>query len=334
MPTIAIAGGSGGIGKAIARAVVERGKHDVLILSRKPSDDPKTLVVDYLDVSKLQSVLEGRNVHTVISALSFGNQGSVEAQLNLIKASDQAVCVKRFMPSEFGALYKPEYDRIKHLPCKIVVLTGLLFKKLYRHIESLPLYAGKFKAVEELENTTLEYTRFSNGMFMDYWFAPFVPSAFPANLPCWIDLAAKFAAIPGDGNTAMVLTHSQDVGRFVAAVLDLPRWEKRYCLAGDRLTLNEFLSIAEEGIGVDFEKCYDGVDMLERGECTFSPSFEASLPEGFDLDIMKGMIASSGARQVKGELDLPVEGMLNDVFPELETFKVKDAVRLWVNNHN
>ena len=119
MVTVAIAGGSGGIGKAIARAVVERGRHDVLILSRNPSDDPKTLVVDYFDVSKLQSVLEGQNVHTVISALSFGNQESVEAQLNLIKASNKAACMKRFMPSEFGALYKPEYDRVKHLLCKI-----------------------------------------------------------------------------------------------------------------------------------------------------------------------------------------------------------------------
>ena len=204
---------------------------------------------------------------------------------------------------------------------------------LNRHIESLPLYAGKFEAVEELENTTLEYTRFSNGMFMDYWFAPFVPSAFQANLPCWVDLGNKFAAIPGEGNTPIVLTHSQDVGKFVAAVLDLPRWEKRLYLAGDRLTLNEFLCIAEETIGVDFEKHYDSVDMLERGECTVSPNFEASLPEGLDLDIMKGLIASSSARQVKGELNLPVEGILNDVFSELETFKVKDAVRLWVSNH-
>src|SRR5699024_4363163 len=128
--------------------------------------------------------------------------------------------------------------------------------------------------------------------------------------------------------------HSQDVGRFVAAVLDLHRWEKRLYLAGDRLTLNEFLSIAEEAMGVEFEKHHDSVDMLERGECTVSPNFEASLPEGLDLDFMKGLIASSGAQQVKGGLDLPVEGMLNDVFPELETFKVKDAVRLWARNHN
>ncbi|KAE8158376.1 hypothetical protein BDV40DRAFT_276019 [Aspergillus tamarii] len=308
MVTVAIAGGSSGIGRAIAQAIVERGKHNVLILSRKPSEHLTTLVVDYSDVSKLQSVLEEHNVHTVISALSFANEESVGAQLNLIKASNKAACIKRFMPSEFGAIYKPQ------------------------HIATLPLYAGKFKAIEELENSTLEYTRFSNGMFMDYWFAPFVPSAFQANLPCWVDLGNRFAALPGDGNTPMVLTHSQDVGKFVAAVLDLPRWEKHVYLIGDRLTLSEFLSTAEEALGVEFEKHYDSVDMLERGQCTFSPNFEASLPPGLDLNLMKGMIASSGARQVKGELDLPVKGALNDVFPNLHTLKVRDAVRMWVEN--
>ena len=330
MVTVAIAGGSSGIGRAIAQAIVERGKHNVLILSRKPSEYLTTLVVDYSDVSKLQSVLEEHNVHTVISALSFSNDESVGAQLNLIKASNKAACIKRFMPSEFGAIYKPEYDATNKPPCKIHILIRLTL--LDRHTATLPLYAGKFKAVEELENSTLEYTRFSNGMFMDYWFAPFVPSAFQANLPCWVDLGNRFAALPGDGNTPMVLTHSQDVGKFVAAVLDLPRWEKHVYLIGDRLTLSEFLSTAEEALGVEFEKHYDSVDMLERGQCTFSPNFEASLPPGLDLNLMKGMIASSGARQVKGELDLPVKGALNDVFPNLHTLKVRDAVRMWVEN--
>jgi hypothetical protein len=63
----------------------------------------------------------------------------------------------------------------------------------------------------------------------------------------------------------MVLTHSQDIGRFVAEMLDLPRWEKRIFLIGDRHLPNEFLRIAEKAKKVGFEKHYERVETLNRG---------------------------------------------------------------------
>lgn len=97
---------------------------------------------------------------------------------------------------------------------------------------------------------------------MDYWFTPKIPSAVKFNFPSWIDLDHNYAAIPGDDNTPMVLTHSRDIGRFVVKVLSLSTWEKRYFLVGDRLTLNEFLRLAEEAKGVSFERHSDSLDIL------------------------------------------------------------------------
>ncbi|KAL2274806.1 hypothetical protein FJTKL_02710 [Diaporthe vaccinii] len=126
--------------------------------------------------------------------------------MNLIEAADRSRCTRRFMPSEFGAHYKTE------------------------HFAALPLYMWKFKVADRLESSGLEYTRFSNGMFMDYWFSPRIPSAFKFNMANWMDLDNFYAAIPGDGRTPLVLTHSQDIARFVVAVLGIPRWKKRYHL--------------------------------------------------------------------------------------------------------
>lgn len=52
----------------------------------------------------------------------------------------------------------------------------------------------------------------------------------------------------------------------MAAAFDLPYWEKRYCLVGDRVTLNEFVALAEEIGEVPFEKHYGSIDILEHIE--------------------------------------------------------------------
>lgn len=122
MVKVAIAGGSRGIGKAIATGIAERGIHSIIILTRnnntttnnshnQSNNDPKTktLAVDYSDLSSLQNQLEEEDIHTVISALSFRNEDSVKAQLNLIDVAEWASCTRRFMPSGFGAVHTDEY---------------------------------------------------------------------------------------------------------------------------------------------------------------------------------------------------------------------------------
>ncbi|CAG8424836.1 unnamed protein product [Penicillium salamii] len=305
MINVAVAGGTTAIGGAIVKALEKDGSHHCVILSRSTSNDPRILSVDYSDPESLQRILEEHNIHTVISAVTLQTDVSGQSQLNLIEAADRSKVTKRFMPSEFGANYDSS------------------------HLAALPLYAWKFKAIDRLEASSLEYTLFSNAMFMDYWFSRHIPSAFNFNIPSWVDLDNNFAAIPAGGDTPLVLTHSTDIGQFVVRVLGLDKWEKRYFLVGDRLTLNEFLRIAEEIKGVTFERHDDTMESLMKGECTILPAAASSLPAGFELGEFMKTIAAAGSWVANGGLDLPTEGTLNTMFPDIETLKVREAVNIY-----
>ncbi|KAF4872122.1 Oxidoreductase BOA1 [Colletotrichum siamense] len=280
MVKVAIAGGSSSIGKAIFDAIGKLGVDDAIILGRKTTGDSKVVVVDYTSIQSLTEVLDTHEVHTVISTVSIADDASGMTQMNLIEAAVACQHTKRFMPSEFGAKYDDEF------------------------IRDIPTYEWKFKAVDRLKETDLEYTQFSNGMFMDYWLAPRIESAFRLNLPCWVDLDNHIAAIPGDGNRPIVLTHSRDIGRFVAAVLGLPRWERRYYLVGDRLTVNDFVAIAEETSGVKFEKKYDKLDVLREGNCTPLPAWEEKIPSAYKSTVLQ-QVALSGAQGPSGPTATP-----------------------------
>jgi hypothetical protein len=99
--------------------------------------------------------------------------------------------------------------------------------------------------------------------FTDYFLTPNVPSYFPP-LAFAIDFANNTAAIPGSGNVPAVFTHTWDVARYVAPMLDSPKWKKRSYIIGEKLTWNEFLEIAEEAKGVKFEVVYDGLGRVKE----------------------------------------------------------------------
>lgn len=108
MVKLAVAGGSGSIGRAIVQALEKSASHEFIILSREHSVDPKVVTVHFTDIEGLKGVLEQHEVHTVISAVSLQSDDSGRSQMNLIEAADQSRCTRRFMPSEFGAHYKTE----------------------------------------------------------------------------------------------------------------------------------------------------------------------------------------------------------------------------------
>ncbi|KAF5487888.1 Oxidoreductase BOA1 [Colletotrichum fructicola] len=322
MVKVAIAGGSSSIGKAIFDAIGKLGVDDAIILGRKTTGDSKVVVVDYTSIQSLTEVLDTHEVHTVISTVSIADDASGMAQMNLIEAAVACQHTKRFMPSEFGAKYDDEYA----LP--LALLSSHQFNVSPRFIRDIPTYEWKFKAVDRLKETDLEYTQFSNGMFMDYWLAPRIESAFRLNLPCWVDLENHVAAIPGDGNNPMVLTHSRDIGRFVAALLSLPHWERRYYLAGDRVTVNEFVAIAEETSGAMFEKKYDKLDVLREGNCTPLPAWEGKIPSAYKSTVLQ-QVALSGKRVAQDKMDLPTEGRINSLFPEMATLTIREALQIY-----
>jgi NAD(P)-dependent dehydrogenase (short-subunit alcohol dehydrogenase family) len=71
-----VAGTSAGIGAAIVDALSESGETDIVILSRNPSSDKRTIAVGYTNLDQLQHVLEEHQVKTVICVLSIGDDSS------------------------------------------------------------------------------------------------------------------------------------------------------------------------------------------------------------------------------------------------------------------
>ncbi|RKK31762.1 hypothetical protein BFJ67_g15080, partial [Fusarium oxysporum f. sp. cepae] len=108
--TVAIAGGTGGLGRTLVDAIKARGKHEVLVLSRRnmtgleESLGARVVTVDYSDVDSLASILEERNVEIVISTVN-NISGDNSSEVNLIRAADKSKTTKRFIPSYFGTPY-------------------------------------------------------------------------------------------------------------------------------------------------------------------------------------------------------------------------------------
>ncbi|KAL4876252.1 hypothetical protein BJY04DRAFT_210682 [Aspergillus karnatakaensis] len=306
MVKVAVAGGSQGVGSAIVAAIEARGQDEVFILSRTARQgDSRYLAVDYDRIEEIKAILKANEIHTVISALKMEDGGG-EAQMNLLEAAEQSAATRRFMPSELGIDYKE------------------------KHMAALPAYEWKIKARERLEHTSLEYTLFSTGQFLDYLVAPRVPTPLTVAAPMWIDLQNNYAVIPGDGTTPVAQTHTSDVARYVAALLSLPRWEKKYYLIGDRSSIAEQVRLAEEIKGVEFEKHYEKRETLLAGERTMLPIHKETLPAGSE-DFIVPILAATGVMLLDGELDL-IDGEavnVNALFPELQTKTVRDVLKLW-----
>lgn len=114
-----------------------------------------------------------------------------------------------------------------------------------------------------LRSTTLEWTRFSVGFFMDYYGIPAIKTYLPP-MSFVVDMNSKKAAIPGTGDEPMALTYSYDVARFVSAYLGAPKWEELTYVYGEKTTWNAFIKVAEEVTGMErhISKVYECVEFV------------------------------------------------------------------------
>jgi hypothetical protein len=103
----------------------------------------------------------------------------------------------------------------------------------------------KHASKRALEASALEYTIVYNGYFMDYFGMPKL-SSYLTPYVVLLDIAENAAAIPGDGDKPVTFTHTSDVGRFVAAIIDFDKWDSASFIVGDKMTLNEVVKLAEE----------------------------------------------------------------------------------------
>jgi len=314
MVRVAIAGGTGGLGRAVVEEIIATKKHDVFLISRTADvkafkDDPnvKVLAIDYTSPESIASALKAENIDTVISTIGIFQEEQQKAQLNLIDGAVASGTVKRFAPSEFGLDY-------------------LQNKKDGIAIPSETIRNNKTNTVDKLETTPLEYTRFVCGFFLDYFGFPHYPTYLPF-MGIVLDMRNHKAAIPGDGEVPVTFTLTRDVAKFVAASLDLESWEKTSFIVGDKIKLNDMLKWAEEATGKKFDVHYDDVAKLKSYEVTELP---ANVPRYsfFPKQLMQGMLAMMGLGMAEGHFDFKGP-TLNEKLPEVKTTKVKDFLETY-----
>ncbi|OAL28844.1 hypothetical protein AYO20_09324 [Fonsecaea nubica] len=309
MVKVAIAGGTGGLGRMIVETLEASNEHTYIILTRTQSDQPRHVFIDYTSIDSISKALDAHDIHTLVSVLSIKSKEQSDAQLNLIRGAARTSCVKRFTPSEFGFPRKEK-----------------------QYLESTSSDADyKLAAVMELDKTGLEYTLFSHGIFADYFGMPRIKSY----LDPWvfaIDIAHSMAGIPGSGDVPTVYTYSGDVAKFVVGTLSLPdgTWSKSSVIMGDRKTLNQVLRIAEAVRGTRFTVEYDPVERLKRGHITELPSHRHYYSSEDSKRAFQQRFAGFGIAMESGGFDFtPSHGAMvaNDAFPHIHPMSVEDVIR-------
>ncbi|KAF6528723.1 hypothetical protein HZS61_000035 [Fusarium oxysporum f. sp. conglutinans] len=292
MKVVAVAGGTGHVGRPIVESLAQSQSFKVLVLGRKAcqhtSGLPASAVyiqVDYDNVEALSQILKHHNVHTLICTIQITDETASSAQVNLIRASDSSSTVKRSRAAAFQAA-----------------------------------------SIEQLRRTNLEWTRFAVGFFLDYYGMPNIKTHLPM-LTFALDIPHKKAAIPGTGDEPISFTYTYDVAKFVAAFLDETEWEELTVCYGERTTWNSFLKIAEEVSGQPFEVTYDSVESLQRGAVSELPSHKAELVASpFPEAIAKQLLAILGIWAVNGQFDIQHNRSLNAKYPDIKPMAVRDAL--------
>ncbi|KAI8179641.1 Oxidoreductase BOA1 [Colletotrichum sp. SAR 10_86] len=320
--SVAIAGGTGGLGRALVEAIQARGRYQVIVLTRKVSGSPagpngiRFVAVDYANVDSLVSVLQENSVEIVISAVN-NITGENDAELNLIRAAERSSTTKRFIPSYFGVPYLPE------------------------QYETFPPAMAKKSALAALKSTSLEWTAVYNGYFLDYFGTPKVKS-YMDDVSFFVDVANNVAAIPGSGEVPVVFTHSFDVARLVAALLEKSKWPAETYIIGDKVTFHEMVRLAEkvkgkysEGFpfgqlltarpGTKFTVAHDSVEDLQACKLTELPSHR-QFYQIYPKEMLHSFLAPFGLNCERGQADLRPSRTLNDEFPEIKVLKAKDVL--------
>ncbi|GLA19993.1 hypothetical protein AnigIFM62618_008119 [Aspergillus niger] len=302
--TVAVAGGTKGLGLTIAEALVVHGKHNVVIFGRKrtPGLDEKLparlVVVDYENIQNLTEALESNKVSDVICTVNA--HGSSLSERNLIHAAENSSTTKRFIPSIFaGFAYPVKYPEVAK---------------------------SKTEVLEELAKTSLMHTAIYNGMFMDFYGSPLLKSNV-GPFPMFVDIASKMAAKPGSGDEAIVLTRVLDIARFVVRILDLAEWPKESYIIGDRVTFHDFVNMAEEARGTKFQVTCDSKEELEAGQITELPCYSATFA-AVGKELTKQLYAQNGLWIIGKELDLRPASTLNEIFPDIKPMSLREFLEL------
>lgn len=195
----------------------------------------------------MAELLKAYKVHTVICTFALDFQAASNSQLTLIRAANQATCVKRFIPSEFNV----DYDQTDDV---------------------LPYPDKKFHTVarREVERTSLEFAYIYPGMFMGYFGMPNI-STHLRELCLFTDATNGIAVVPGDGNAKMAMSYTKHVARYTALALEPDSRPRVMTTASSTATPNELVSLVEKNLGHTLAMTYQPISVLLRHENVVLP---------------------------------------------------------------
>ncbi|KAL4977588.1 pyridoxal phosphate-dependent transferase [Aspergillus desertorum] len=305
MPIVAVAGGTGGVGKTIVDVLAQQAKHEVIVLTRKVQENnlilsrAKQVEVDYTNIPALTQILNERKVHTIISAISLYGEEDSQAQLNLIRAAEDAAETRRFVPSEYSFIQTEDL-----LPLDPSI-------KYFLDAANLLKASG-----------TLQFTRVIPGFFMDYWGMPHVKTNL-SPMTIAVDMANCEAAIPGDGNDVIAMTYSYDMARFIARLLETENWEEYSVVVGDEITYNRLVEIGERVRGRKFNVLYDSADKVNASAVTVPTQPEGS---GYSKEDLVEATALMDRLVIAKVFDFPAAVRSKDV-EDLGLVKIEELVK-------
>jgi uncharacterized protein YbjT (DUF2867 family) len=292
---VAVAGGIGGIGRHIVDGILATGKYTVKVFTRQDPSSASDLTakgavvvkVDYSDHTSLVKELQG--VHTAIATLFSNDDSFIQSHLNLLDACLEAK-VKRFAPSELSG----------NNGSNTVI-------QLYREL--------KTPVREKVKASGIEYTLFLTGIFMDYCASPQKASSSLNNLIIGVDFNKGEANIVGTGDDPFCLTRGEDVGRFVAAALDLEKWDEKLGMVGSRTTWNELIKLGEQVRGKKFHVKRQTVEEAMEGRHPNPPNR------------IINFLAEAFTAICQGEFD--IEPNLNEKFPQITPMAINEFIQQW-----
>ncbi|KAL5341195.1 NAD(P)-binding protein [Aspergillus crustosus] len=241
---IALAGGTGDLGRYLHEELTKDGSYSVVLLTRKdgpPSTLPHTCTctTDYSEAS-LVSILNSTRATTLISLIRCANSLFLPLHTTLLNACLKSTTCKRFIPSEWAG-------NIDDFP-------------------DIPASYGKTRAplrkiIEQTAASDLKWTLFNLGWFMDYFVAPeksymkYIEGEFP------IDIAAWTYTVRGTGDEPQSWTCGRDVGRAVVELLGSKEdWEPVTYVSGGWGTFNEAAALLERFYDRPFTKTYRSLE--------------------------------------------------------------------------
>ncbi|CAF3709153.1 unnamed protein product [Rotaria sordida] len=295
---VVVAGGTGGLGRHIVDGIINTKKYMVKVFTRQDPLSLSDLTAKGVDVVKVnyadhQSlVFELQGVHTVIVCFIGIDESAMKSQLNLLDACLEAK-VKRFAPSEWSG--KNEANSAIQLSREL-----------------------KVPVRNKIKTSDIEFTVFMPGLFMDYFASPQrASSSLPPDI-VGIDFNKCKANIVGTGDEPLCTTRADDVGKFVAAALDLDKWDEKMGIVGSRTTWNQLIKLGEKIRGKKFDVKRTTIDETLK-QCNL-----------ISTNRMMKFVQEVFIAIAQSEIDF--EPILNEKFPNIQPMTIDEFLIKWWGN--